>query len=165
MRKFSAFVTIVFAVFLSPTLTWGVGFQLGETKEESNLDYYFTIHDHGTGRVTANLVISDTGSLKPLDSVNLVISSQDGTGYADLSVALVVREVDGKQYVRVHLLRELAERAQIQFRTSHLNGKKQARTWYFHAVPMSEYLEEVEENVEKRSSKQRDDRGSAVPRP
>jgi hypothetical protein len=153
------------AVFYSPTLTWGVGFQLGETKEESNLDYEFAVHDHGTGRVTANLVISNTGRLKPLDSVNLVISSQDGTGHADLSVALAASEVDGKQYVRVHLLRELAERAQIQLRTSHLNGKKQARTWYFHAIPLSEYLEEVEKSVEKRSSKQSDDSGPAVPRP
>ena len=136
MRFLPTWMLIVTGTFLFSNLTWGVGFQLGETKEESKLDYEFTVKDHGTGRVTANLVISDSGRLKPLNSVNLAISSEDGTGYSDLSVALDVREADGKQYVRVHLLKKLAERAEIQLRTSHIDGKRELLTWYYHAIPI-----------------------------
>jgi hypothetical protein len=33
--------------------------------------------------------------------------------------------------------REFAERAEIELKTSSLDGKKQALTWYYHAIPLA----------------------------
>jgi hypothetical protein len=42
--------------------------------------------------------------------------------------------------VRFHLIRELAEQAHIQLTTHHLDGKQEALTWYYHSIPIAEYL-------------------------
>ncbi len=142
VRKFRL-LSIVFAVtVLAICLAWAEGFGLGETKEQLKLKYDVSVKDHGTGRVTVNLTITDQGRLKPLDSVDLVIPSKDGTNFVDLSRSLATRKVDGKLLVRVHLKRELAERSEIQLRTSRLDGKQEALTWYFHAIPIAEYLKD-----------------------
>ena len=142
VRKFRL-PLILFAVVLPASLAWAVGFQLGETREQLKLKYDVSVKDHGTGRVTVTLAIADQGRLKPLNSVNLVVPGKDrrkdGSGYVDLSVALATREEDGKQVARIHVLRELAERAEIHLRTSRLDGKQEALTWYYHVISIAKY--------------------------
>ena len=65
--------------------------------------------------------------------------------YGDVRIALATRNVDGKQSVRVHLKKELAERAEIQLRTRNLDGKQEPLTWYYHAIPIAETIEEAQE--------------------
>jgi len=132
-------------------LAWAEGFRLGETKEQLKLKYDVSSVDHGTGRVTVTLTIVDQGKLKPLDSVDLVIPSKDGTSFVDLDLSLATGKVDGKLLARVHLKRELAERAEIHLKTLSLDGKKTTETWetevsgwYFHAIPIAEYLKNGE---------------------
>jgi hypothetical protein len=73
--------------------------------------------------------------------VDLVIPGKDGTNYVDLSVSLAPREIEGKEVVQVHLIREWAERAEIHLSTNHLDGKQEALTWYYHVIPIAEYLQ------------------------
>jgi hypothetical protein len=136
-------------MLLAGNSVWALGFELGETKEQLKLQYDVAIADHGTGRVTVTVTIADEGRLAPLDrGVELVIPSQDGTGHVDLAVALERRKVDGKQEMRVQLTRELAERARIQLQTNTLDGKQSPLTWYYHAIPVAEYIKEGEEKKE-----------------
>ncbi|MEX2176288.1 MAG: hypothetical protein WD872_18140 [Pirellulaceae bacterium] len=137
---------VALAIFVSAaTHVWALGFQLSETKEQLKLNYEVTAQDHGTGRVTVVLTIADEGRLAPLDrGVDLVIPSQEGTGYVDLSLSLERKSVDGKQVVRVHLKRELAKRAEIQLKTNTLDGKQSPRTWYYHSIPLADHLPEGE---------------------
>ena len=141
--------SVVFAALLMVSNhAWAIGFGLGETKEELELDYEVSAVDHGTGRVSVTLMIADPGRLGPLDAVYLSIPSEDGTNHVDLSIALDTREVDGGLLVHIHLKRELAERGEIRLRTSHLDGKQELLTWYYHAIPIAEHLpnEEQEED-------------------
>ena len=132
------------ALVLTAGLAWGEGLQLGETKEQLKLKYDVSLTDHGTGRVTVNLTIADQGRLKPLTSVDLGIPSRDGTGYSDLAVSLAAKTVDGKLLVSVHLKKGLAERAEIDLKTSTLDGKRDALTWYYHAIPIAKYVKNGE---------------------
>jgi hypothetical protein len=140
MRTLRLSSLVLAALVLTADLAWAEGLGLGETKEQLNLKYDVSVVDHGTGRVTVNLTIADEGRLKPLDSVDLVVPSKDGTGFVDLALSLATREVDGKRSVSVHLKRELAERAEIHLRTSSLDGKQEPLTWYYHAIPIAEYI-------------------------
>ncbi len=80
---------IAFAgVILTANVAHALGFQLGQTKEQLKLDYQVSVTDHGTGRVTVNVAIADEGRLKPLNSVDLVVRSKDGTNFVDLSMKL-----------------------------------------------------------------------------
>jgi hypothetical protein len=144
-RKFRLPAIVIAVIVLPACLAWAVSFQLGETKEQLKLKYDVSVTDHGTGRVTVVLSIADVGRLKPLNSVDLVISSKEqikngGTGRPDLSLSLKTREVDGKQVARVHLLRELAERAAFRLMTRSLDGKQEPLTGYFHVIPIAEHL-------------------------
>ena len=133
------------AISLAAGQAWALGFELGETKEQLKLQYDVSATDHGTGRVTIILSIADEGRLKPLDrGVALVIPSKDKSGYVDLSVSLERRLESGKQVIRVHLTRELAEQGQIQLKTDTLDGKQQPLTWYYHVIPIADYLKNVE---------------------
>jgi hypothetical protein len=125
VRKFRLPSIVFAAVVLTACFAWAEGFGLGETKEQLKLKYDVSLKDHGTGRVTVIVTIVDEGKLKPLDSVDLVIRSKDETRFVDLSLSLATRKFDGKLLARVHLKRELAERAEIQLRTSSLDGKKE----------------------------------------
>lgn len=136
-----AFVALVLAAGLASA----EGLGLGESKEELKLKYDVKFTEHGTGRITVVLTIADEGRLKPLSSVNLGVSPTDGTNWVDLSVALERKEVDGKQLVRVHMHKELAERAEISLRTSHLDGNQEPLTWYYHAIPLTKYMKDREE--------------------
>ena len=145
VRKFCLPLIVFAALVLAANLAWALGFQLGETKEQLKLKYDVSLQDHGTGRVTVNLTIADHGRLKPLNSVDLVIPSKDGTGYVDLALSLATREVAGKEVVRVHLKRELAEQAEIHLKTSSLDGKQTPLTWYYHVIPIAEYIKNGEQ--------------------
>lgn len=130
------------AVALSASFAWALGFQLGESKEQLKLKYEVSVKDHSTSRVTITLSISDQGRLKPLDSVDLMIPGQEGTGPVDLSVSLATSEENGKQVARVHVLKELAMRAEIQLKTHRLDDKQEPLTWYYHSIPIAEYLKD-----------------------
>jgi hypothetical protein len=121
---------------------WALGLKLSQTKDQLKLKYDVAAQDHGTGRVTVTLEIRDEGRLKPLSEVELVVPGQDGTGYLDLAVPLELRETDGKKVTRVHLKRELAERAEIQLKTRHMDGKETPLTWYYHSIPLAGVLEQ-----------------------
>ena len=135
-----ALCVFVVCVF-SAGVVWALGLKLGETKEQLGLDYEVAVTDHGTGRITVNLTIADQGRLTPLSSVYFVIPGESGNGPVDLSLELATTESDGKLGTRVHLKKELIDRAELQLRTRHLDGKQQASTWYYHAIPIAEYLD------------------------
>ena len=123
----------------------GIGFILGETKEELKLKYDVSVQDHGTGRVTAVLTLEDEGRLKPLDEVQLVVPGQekqpDGGYWMDLVVSIdMVKTDDGKRVGRVHILRTLAERAEIQLNTHTKDGNLDPLTRLHHVIPLAKYL-------------------------
>ncbi len=138
-------VLAVLTVIWSAGRTWGIGFILGQTKEELKLKYDLTVYDHGTGRVTVTLTLADEGRLKPLDEVQLVIPSkeknQDGSHWMDLVVSIdMVKDQDGKRVGRVHILKELAERAEIQLNTHTMDGKMDPMTRLHHVIPIAKYM-------------------------
>ena len=145
VQKLRSSLIVFVAIVLAASLAWAMGeIFSGDTKEELELEYDVSVKDHGTGRVTVTLTIADQGRLKPLRSVGLHIPSRDGNGYFDLSLSLATSEVDGKQVVSVHLIRELAERAEIWLSTGFLDGKQEVLTSYHHVIPIAEYLENGE---------------------
>ena len=147
MRKCRLPLFVVAAFALTANVAWAEGIELGETKEQLMLKYDVTVNDHGTGRVTVVLTIAGQGRLGPLDAVDLVVpakdKNKDGGSYVDLSVALATSEEGGKQVARVHVIRELAERAEIHLRSHHLDGKQDAITWYYHSISIAKYLKEM----------------------
>lgn len=141
LRRFALAGIAFAALSFAAGPVWGLGFELGETKEQLKLQYEVEATDHGTGRVTVNLTLIDAGRLGPLRSVDLYVAPKDGTGYVDLSVRVEPRsEEDGKRVYSVHLSRELAERADFHLVTDHLDGKMSPLTWYYRRVPFADYL-------------------------
>ena len=134
------------AVLLTATIVLALGHELSATKEELKLQYDVSATVHDSGRVTVNLTIADQGQLKPLDSVQLAVPSQDKSGYYDLSISLATENVDGKLTARAHLSRDLAERAELRL-TTHTppdgNGGKSERTWYYHTIPVAKYIQDA----------------------
>ncbi len=133
---------------------WGLDFGLSETKEELKLKYDIAVEEHSfdgasTGRVTVVLTIADEGRLKPLDGVQLDIpgleKNKDGSNWMDLVVSIDMRKSDdGKRVGRVHLRKDLAERAVIRLNTRTLDGKTMNLTGgMYHAIPMAKYLKSV----------------------
>jgi hypothetical protein len=145
--RYSAAV-LVAAVVVSWTAgrASGIGFYLGETKEELKLKYDVVVHDHGDGRVTIEFTLADEGRLKPLDEVQFYIQAKQpdkGGGYAaDLlvSIDMVKTEGGGKRVGRVEILNELAERAEIVLNTHTLDGKTDLSTRLHHAIPIAKYM-------------------------
>lgn len=142
LRKWQRPLCVFAVCALTAGVAWALGFKLGESKEQLGLDYEVLVTDHGTGRITVNLTISDQGRLTPLRSVYFVIPGEGDSGPVDLSLELGTTETDGILGTRVHLKKELVDRAEFQLRTAHLDGKQEALTWYYHAIPISEYLED-----------------------
>ncbi|MFO0914062.1 MAG: hypothetical protein U0795_13975 [Pirellulales bacterium] len=133
---------------------WGIGFILGETKEELKLQYDVEVQDHGTGRVSIELTIKDEGRLKPLDDVQLVIpgrdTNSDGGHWMDLVVSLNLQAAgDGTRVGRAHLLREWAERAEIQLNTHTMDGKLDPLTRLHHVIAIAKYLPAPRESAAK----------------
>jgi hypothetical protein len=154
-KKFRLPAIVIAVIVLPASLVWALEFQLGETKDQLKLKYDVSVTDHGTGRVTVVLSIADQGRLKPLNSIDLVIPSKEqikngGTGRPDLSLSLAIREVEGKQVARVHLLRDLAERVEIHLKTRHFDGKQEALTWYYHMIPIAEHLKNAGQKTTKK---------------
>ena len=130
---------------------WGLDFGLSETKEELKLKYDIAVEEHSfdgasTGRVTVVLTLADEGRLKPLDGVELGIpgleKNKDGSNWMDLVVWIDMRKSDdGKRVGRVHLRKDLAERAVIRLNTRTLDGKTMNLTGgMYHAIPIAKYL-------------------------
>lgn len=136
-------VCAVLSLLISTNEARALGFEIGQSKEELGLKYDVKVTDHGTGRVTVNLTIDDPGKLKPLQSVWLVIPTESGTGYVDLSIELATHRTDGALRVRAHLKKELAERAQLQLRTltNPRTGQAEPLSWFYYSIPIKEYLE------------------------
>jgi len=149
-RRYSAAVIAAAAVVCTAGQAWGIGFVLGETKEELKLKYDVEVQVHSfdgapTGRVTIVLSLADEGRLAPLDDVQLVIpgkeKNKDGSQWMDLVVSFNMdKTADGKRVGRVHILKELAERAQIQLNTHTKDGKLDPLTRLHHVIPIAEFL-------------------------
>ena len=138
-RKLRLCLMAFAATVLTAGLAWALGFSLSETKEQLKLKYDVSSENHG-GRVSITLTITDEGRLKPLTSVDLAVPSKNEPGCFDLSLSLATNSVDGKQVAMVHLKRELAERAEFWLKTWSLDGKKGSLTWYYHVIPIAQYL-------------------------
>jgi hypothetical protein len=144
------------AALLAAALLWtagparGEGYVLGESKEELKLKYEVAVEEHpaderGTSRVTVVLTLADEGRLAPLDEVQLVVPGQqvnkNGGRWMDLVVAIDMSKADGGRRIgRVHLLKELAERAQIQLNTHTMDGKRDPTTRLHHVIPIAKHL-------------------------
>ncbi len=133
------------------------GLGLGESKEELKLDYEVSIKDHGTGRVTVVFTLVDEGRLKPITSVDLSILSEKkhkGGGHmSDLSLSLATRKVDGRQVARIHLRKDLAEKAELHLTTGTLDGKRERMTWYFYAIPLADFMKGGEQKTKTRTKR------------
>ncbi|WP_417393523.1 hypothetical protein [Gimesia sp.] len=121
---------------------WAIEFEIGQSKEELGLKYELSVVDHGTGRVTIELEIADAGKLKPINSISLYIPAEGKTGRPDLMVSLATTTVDGKIQVRAHMKKELAERAQLQLKTTSdpRTGKPTPLTGYYFSIHVTEFI-------------------------
>jgi len=167
MKSFPTFRCAAFvlaaalAVFATGDRAVAIGFVLGESKEELKLGYDVSVQDHGTGRVTVVLTLADEGRLQPLDEVELVIPAQtknkDGSFWMDLVVSIDMKETDrGQRVGRVHILKELAARAEIRLNTHTMDGKIDPFTRLHHVIPVAKYLESAKSTA-KKSAAPRDD--------
>jgi hypothetical protein len=139
---------VLLALVLTPVRARAAGFILGETKEELKLKYDLAVQDHGTGRVTVVFTLADEGRLKPLDEVQFVIPGKeknaDGGHWMDLVVSIGMTDTgDGKRVGRVHVLKELAERAEIRLNTHTMDGKMDPLTRLHHVIPIAKHVKGV----------------------
>ncbi|QDV52862.1 hypothetical protein [Gimesia fumaroli] len=143
-RKSLLLLLPFFGLLFTADVAWALGFEISQSKEELNLRYELSVVDHGTGRVTVNLIIDDTGKLQALNSIDLVILSKDGTPRPDLLVSLETKKMNGKLHVRAHLNKELAERAQLQLKTltNPRTGKQELLTWFYFPISVAKMLKE-----------------------
>ena len=144
----SAVAIVAAVVVWSAGNAWGLGFILGESKEQLKLKYDVAVEDNGTGRVTIGLTLADEGRLKPLDEVQLYVPSKeknkDGSSPADLVVSIdMVKGEGGTRVGRVQILREAAERAQIWLNTHTMDGKMDPLTRLHHVIPIAGYLKDA----------------------
>ena len=91
------------------------------------------------------LTLADEGRLKPLDDVQLVVQRRepfkDGGYGADLVLSLDLKPTqDGKRVGRVQIIREWAERAEIQLNTHTFDGKLDPRTRLHHVIAIGKHL-------------------------
>ena len=145
----SVVVLVGVAVLWMAGQAWGIGFILGQTKEELRLKYDLAVSEADLPErgilVTVVLTIADEGRLTPLDEVQLVVPEKKKDrpgGYgADLVVSIDMRKsADGKRVGRVQFLRELAERAELQLNTYTLDGKTDRSTRLHHVIPIGKHL-------------------------
>ena len=133
-------VLAALVILVPASFALAVGFQLGESKDKLQLKYDLSVYDHDTGRVTVTFSLEDEGRLKPIDSIDLSIPSQEkhsSGGYkSDLTISMTTRKEGNKQVARVHIRKEWAARAEIQLKTRHLDGKQEVLTWYYHSIPL-----------------------------
>jgi hypothetical protein len=149
IRRYSLVGLAVAAAVWTAGRAWGIGFILGETKEELKLKYDVAVTDHGTGRVTVVFSLDDEGRLKPLDEVELAIPAEEmnaeGGRWMDLVLSIDMEEIDdGRRVGRVHILKSLAERAEIRLNTHSLDGNVDPLTRLHHVIPIAEYLDDAQ---------------------
>ncbi|WP_291176238.1 hypothetical protein [Gimesia sp.] len=140
-------ITMLFGLLgllLTAQDAWAIEFGIGQSKEELGLKYELSVVDHGTGRVTIELEIADAGKLKPINSISLYIPEEGTSGRPDLMVSLATRTVDGKTQVRAHMKKELAERAQLQLKTTSdpRTGKPTPLTGYYFTIHVDEFIKD-----------------------
>lgn len=144
LRSLKLLVTVIAVIAIPASIAWALGLQLGESKEELKLEYDVSVYDHDTGRVTIRFSLIDAGRLTPITAVDFSIPSEekhDGGGFkSDLTMSMDLRNDGAKQVGRVHIRKDWAERAEIRIKTGHLDGKHDARTWYFHSIPLKELI-------------------------
>ena len=143
--RLASVLLAIMACFWTANRVWGIGFYLKETKDELKLKYEVTVTDHKTGRVTVVFTLADEGRLRPLDEVQLVVPAQekneDGSNWMDLVVSIDMIKTDGgKRAGRVHLLKSLAERAEIQLNTHTMDGQMDGLTRLHHQIRIAKYL-------------------------
>lgn len=143
-RRLKLLLAVIAVMAVPASVALAMGFQLGESKEELKLKYDVAVYDHNTGRVTITFSLIDAGRLKPITSVDLSIPSDekhDGGGFkSDLTMSMALRKDGAKQVGRVHIRKDWAERAEIQIKTGHLDGKQEPLTWYYHSIPLKEVV-------------------------
>ncbi|WP_397568199.1 hypothetical protein [Schlesneria sp. T3-172] len=149
MSRTARIVLVIIAAFAIPaSCAFALGFRLGESKDELNLKYDLSVYDHDTGRVTVKFTLKDEGRLKPVTSVDLHIASDEknerGGFKSDLTMSMSLREVEGNRVAQIHIRKDWAERAEIQIKTGHLDGKQEPLTWYYHAVPLKDLVARAE---------------------
>jgi hypothetical protein len=167
-RRFGVSLTILFlaltAAFLwTPSRAWGIGFMLGESKEQLKLQYDLSVSetvsdaDRGIVLVTVEFSLADEGRLKPLDDVQLIVMRREPFkegGYgADLVTSINLKPAkDGKSRVgRVQLVKDLAERAEINLNTHTLDGKTDRMTRLHHVIKIGKLLRQGPAAQEKKS--------------
>ncbi len=134
-------VTLV-ALFTFTVPAFGLGHELGQSKEELGLKYNFKATEHESGRVSVQLTVQDMGKLKELQSIQLVVPSDDGTGYFDLVVTLETTKSAGEVHARAHMSGALAKRAAIRLVTNvnPNDGRKYRRSWYYHNIEVKKHI-------------------------
>src|SRR5580704_10015869 len=145
LLRLSAVLLVAAVSFGTVDRAWGEGFYLRQTKDQLKLKYEVAVEEHGSGRVTVVFTLADEGRLKPLEAVQLVIpaqeQNQDGSRWMDLVVSIDMAETDGGKHVgRIHLLKGLAERAEIQLNTHTMDGKLDPLTRLHHVIPIAKYM-------------------------
>ena len=148
--RWSLLALVTASVLCTAGRAWGIGFYLGQTKEELKLKYDVQVVEYGsatapTGRIAVVLTLADEGRLAPLETVELAIPAQeknpDGSYYMDLVVSIdMSKTADGKRAGRVVILKSLAERAEIRLNTHTLDGKLDGMTRLHHVIPIAKYL-------------------------
>ncbi|MCA9025673.1 MAG: hypothetical protein KDA86_10715 [Planctomycetaceae bacterium] len=143
-RNLKLLLAVIAVIAIPASFAWALGFQLGESKEKLKLKYDVSVYDHDTGRVTIEFSLIDAGRLAPITSVDLSIPSDekhDGGGFkSDLTMSMALRNDGTQQVSRVHIRKDWAERAEIQIKTGHLDGKQEPLTWYYHSIPLKELI-------------------------
>jgi hypothetical protein len=141
----SSIAFVVVALVVTAGQVWGLGFILGQTKEELKLQYDVSVYDHKTGRVTVTITITDDGRLNPIESIDLHFPSADkhvgGGNMSDLSLSLATRQDGGKRTARVHLRKEWAQKAELWLTTSTMDGKYDPMSRQHFIVPVGKYME------------------------
>ena len=140
IRALRLSVVILAALLLTTDPTWGIGFILGQSKEELKLKYDVIVHDPANGQVAVEFVLADEGRLKPLDAVELMIPRDDGSGFYDLTLPLALREAERKRVVRFNLKEEWAARAEIWLTTYWFDGKQLVMERNHHVIPVVNYM-------------------------
>jgi hypothetical protein len=146
IRRGSVIVLALGSALWMPDLARGIGFVLGESKEELKLEYDVAVTDHGTGRVTVVFTLDDAGRLDPLDEVQFTIPAEeqnsDGGRWMDLVISVDMQKTDDDRRIgRVHILKALAERAEIRLNTHTLDGQVDPLTRLHHVIPIADYLD------------------------
>lgn len=117
-----------------------------EAKEGLKLKYDISVTEHKNGRVSIVLSITDQGYFKPWDAVELYIRAREDNKNdrfsSDLFVKLSTQEENGKQVAQMQMIRELAERARIEFVTHHLKGKVGVLGVWRYSIPIAKHLKD-----------------------